>query len=109
MAVIWEYVIDDVYDDYSTIPASLAPGHRMTLEQLEKHVKLRGKVVAGVAIKPGESLAWNLQRHLGARGKEGWDLITIMLFPSSRNDVEPTYWKLFFKRPVPVAAPHQPR
>lgn len=91
----WEYVVDDVYDDFSTIPEHVPPGRLMNESDFEAWLDLfNGK--RGV-----KASKWTMAKFLNFRGAEGWEFIQATRMPGDKGVDEPgpDYWKVFFKRP----------
>ncbi len=95
--VKWQYLVEDIYEDCTFIPAKVPVGRLMTVAERAESYNLFA--LGKKAVK-----SWNMIEYLQARGKQGWELVQAQRLTTG-NEYEPSYWKCFLKRPVPPAEP----
>lgn len=104
----WQYLVEDVYDDFTLVPAEVPPNRLMTMNESLQYLKNYNSILKGEAIKKPNP--WTLLAYMARRGSEGWEMVqATRLAQQIGTTVTVAYWRMFFKQPVLFAAPSSPR
>jgi hypothetical protein len=97
----WDYLVEDVYDDFSVMPRAVLPNRLMLRQELRAYVTNVLAAMKGQALPMGELSEWTLQKYLQARGSAGWEIAqaTRLQQSSGVNGIDPVYWRIIFKKP----------
>ena len=95
----WDYLVEDVYDNFGGIPVSVPPNRLMNHEERMLFMKNMTLFIQGTPIPKTELSQWTFQGFLQARGQQGWELVQATRL-STDLEPEPSYWRVIIKSPA---------